>query len=134
MTCYLTLEEVLYLHRRVTNLAGGPFLVRDLNALRSAVAQPRMTFGGEDLYIALEEKAAALCFSLIQNHPFIDGNKRLGHAALETFLSLNGYEISASDEEAERLVLSVASGNSTRQDLVKWVKDHIQRQLLDRPD
>ena len=134
MTCYLTLEEVLYLHRRVTNLAGGTFLVRDLNALRSAIAQPRMTFGGEDLYIALEEKAAALCFSLIQNHPFIDGNKRLGHAALETFLLLDGYEISASDEESERQVLALASGNSTRQDLVRWVKDHIQTQLLDQPD
>lgn len=72
---YLTLGEVLGIYRRVMEQSGGMAGIRDLGALESAVAQPRMTFSGEDLYPTLVEKAAALGFSLIQNHPFADGNK-----------------------------------------------------------
>ena len=63
--------------------------------INSAIAQSKVTFGGVDLYPTVVEKAAALCFSLVQNHPFVDGNKRVGHAAMETFLILNGAEIDA---------------------------------------
>jgi len=77
---HLTLAEVLALHRQVVEQAGGSQAIRDLSGLTSAVAQPRMTFEGRDLYPSMEEKAAALCFSLILNHPFVDGNKRVGHA------------------------------------------------------
>ena len=80
---FLSLSEVFDLHRRLIDQTGGAFGVRDLGALESALAQPRMTFSGQDLYPSLAEKAAALCFSLIQNHPFVDGNKRVGHAATE---------------------------------------------------
>jgi death-on-curing protein len=83
---FLTLIEVLELHRRVIEQSGGAFGIRDIGLLESAIAQPRMTFGGEDLYPSLLEKAAALGFSIIMNHPFVDGNKRTGHAAIETFL------------------------------------------------
>ena len=86
MIRYLTLEEVLELHRLTLEQSGGLSGVRDFGGLDSAVAQPRMTFGGQDLYPNLPEKAAALGFSLVCNHPFVDGNKRIGHAALETFL------------------------------------------------
>jgi death on curing protein len=72
------------------------FGIRDIGLLESAIAQPRMTFGREDLYPSLLEKAATLGFSIIMNHPFIDGNKRTGHAATETFLVLNGLKIDAS--------------------------------------
>ncbi len=89
---YLTLNEVLELHLRLMKQSGGPIGVRDLNALESALAQPRMTFVGKDLYPIIVEKAAALGFSFIKNHPFIDGNKRTGHAVMETFLVLNDYE------------------------------------------
>src|ERR1041385_5154493 len=106
----LSLAEVLELHRRVIEQAGGSMGLRDLGALESAVAQPRMTFGGEDLYPSLVEKAVALCFSLVQNHPFIDGNKRVGHAAMETFLVLNGFEIEAATNEQERVILGLAAG------------------------
>lgn len=82
---YLTFAELLELHRRVVAETGGATALRDLGALESATAQPRASFGGNDLYPSIEEKAAALAFSLIQNHPFIDGNKRAGHAALETY-------------------------------------------------
>ena len=107
---YLTLGEVLELHGRVVAESGGATAIRDLGALESAVAQSRTTFGGEDLYPDLAAKAAALGFSLIQNHPFVDGNKRTGHAALETFLVLNGAELDAPVAEAER----VPGGGSRR--------------------
>lgn len=91
----LTLIEVLELHRRVIEQSGGALGIRDLGLLESAIAQPRMTFGGDELYPNLLEKAAALGFSIIMNHPFVDGNKRTDHAAAETFLVLNGWEIKA---------------------------------------
>ncbi len=89
MRC-LTLAEVLELHRRVMEQAGGSPAVRDLGGLISAVAQPRMTFEGRDLHRTAEDKAAALCFSIIVNHPFVDGHRRAGHAAMETFQPLAG--------------------------------------------
>ena len=119
---YLTLAEVLDLHRRVVELAGGAQSLRDLGALQSAVAQPRSAFDGSDLYASLEEKAAALMLSLVQNHPFADGNKRVGHAAAEAFLMLNGYELVTSVDAAEALVVGLASGKVARPELVAWVK------------
>jgi len=95
-----------------------------LGLLESAVGQPRQTFGGEDLYPDLVAKAAALGFSLIANHPFVDGNKRIGHAAMETMLLLNGQEFDASVDDAERVVLAVASGQYRREELATWVREH----------
>jgi len=83
---YLTLNEVLAVHDQVMRQSGGVVGVLNLPALESALAQPRMTFGAEDLYPTLVEKAAALGHSLIANHPLVDGNKRTGHAAMEVFL------------------------------------------------
>lgn len=121
---YLTLAEVLDLHRQVIEQTKGSQAIRDLSGLTSAVAQPRTTFEGRDLYPSLEEKAGALCFSLILNHPFLDGNKRLGHAAMETFLILNGYEIHASIDEQEAIILEVAAGKCSREKLVEWIRAH----------
>lgn len=73
------------------------------------MAQPQITFDGEELYPTLVEKASALGFALIKNHPFMDGNKRTGHAAMEVFLVLNGFEIDASVDEQEQIILSVAA-------------------------
>jgi len=92
---YLTLEQVMDLHRLVIAQFGGTNGLRDLNALESAIAQPAMTFDAVDLYPTAAAKAGALAHSLIQNHPFIDGNKRIGHAAMEVFLVLNGHEVDA---------------------------------------
>ncbi|MDT5120645.1 MAG: death on curing protein [Acidobacteriota bacterium] len=122
---YLTLKEVLDLHRRVIEQSGGLSGIRDLGMLESALAQPLMTFGGEELYPTIVEKASALGFSLIKNHPFIDGNKRIGHAAMETFLVLNSYEISASVDEQEQVILKVASGESGRDEFTEWLRAHI---------
>src|SRR2546425_12647889 len=82
--------------------AGGSSAVRDLGGLISAVAQPRVTFEGHDLHPTAADKAAALCVSIIVNHPFVDGNKRAGHAAMETFLVMNGYEVAASVDASEQ--------------------------------
>lgn len=90
---YLTLNEVIELHRILIQQFGGANGLRDLGGLESANAQPRMTFSGEELYPTILEKAAAICYSIVKNHPFVDGNKRAGHAAMEIFLVLNGYEI-----------------------------------------
>jgi death on curing protein len=122
---YLSLAEVLDLHRRVIAAAGGAASLRDLGALESAVAQPRATFGGEDLYPDLPAKAVALAFSLINNHPFVDGNKRVGHAALETCLLLNGFELKATVDSSERMILDVAAGQVTRDQLLAWVRTHL---------
>lgn len=122
---YLSLAEVFDLHRRILEQTGGSSGLRDLGALESAVAQPRMTFAGSELYPDMVEKAAALCFSLVQNHPFVDGNKRVGHAAMETFLLLNGHEVEASVDEAERVFLALAAGGLSRGQLVDWLRAHI---------
>ena len=122
---YLTLRETLALYHRVIDQSGGSRGIRDLGAIESALAQPQMTFGGADLYPTLAEKAAILGFSLIMNHPFIDGNKRLGHAAIEVFLVLNGYEIEASVDEQESVILQVASGEMGREAFTHWLQIHI---------
>jgi death-on-curing protein len=122
---YLKLNEVLELYRRVIEESGGSLSIQNMNALESALAQPRMTFAGEDLYPTAVEKAAALAYSLIQNHAFLDGNKRLGHAAMETFLVLNGFEIDASQDEQERVILQLAAGRVSREEFVAWLRTHI---------
>ena len=127
MTRYLSLPEVLEIHRRVLTQSGGAGGVRDLGAIESALTQPQMTFGGEELYPTIEAKASALCFSLVMNHPFVDGNKRVGHAAMETFLVLNGYELSAEVDDAEGTILRLAAGRLNRAEFVDWVTAHIQR-------
>ena len=122
---YLTLNEVLELHRRLIERYGGSAGIHDLGALESALAQPRMTFGGEELYPTIVEKAAALGFALIKNHPFVDGNKRTGHAAMETFLILNGFEMDASVDEQEQVILQVACGELGRGEFTEWLRGHI---------
>lgn len=118
---YLTLAEVLYIHEQVLAQTGGGGGIRDLAALESAMAQPKASVGGTDAYRSVEEKASALCFSLCSNHPFIDGNKRVAHAAMETFLILNGKEIDSTVEDQERMMLGVAAGETSREELLSWL-------------
>ncbi|CAG0936912.1 Toxin Doc [Thermoflexales bacterium] len=124
---YLTVGEALEIYSRVMQQSGGLVGIRDWGALASAVAQPRMTFSGAELYSTLVEKASALGFSLIQNHPFIDGNKRTGHAALETFLVLNGYRLDAPSAEQAEIILQVASGTIGRDAFTDWLRTHIKQ-------
>lgn len=122
---FLTLKELFELHRRVIEQTGGPAGIRDTGLLESALAQPQMTLGGEELYPTIVEKASALGFSLIKNHPFVDGNKRVGHAAMEVFLVLNGYEIDAQLHEQERVILRLASGEVGREEFTDWLRGHV---------
>jgi death-on-curing protein len=122
---YISLPETLELHRRIIERTGGSHGVRDLGALESALAQPRMTFGGEDLYPTLIEKASALGFSLIKNHPFVDGNKRIGHAAAEVFLLMNGFEIGASVDEQELIVMRLAASEIGREEFTEWLRANV---------
>jgi len=126
---YLTLIEVLDLYRQIMEQSGGAFGIHDVNALESAIAQPRMTFGGEELYPTIVEKASALGLSLVMNHPFIDGNKRTGHAAMEIFLVLNGFEIKASVDEQEHVILLLAAGEIQRDEFTDWLRAHLVEKL-----
>ncbi len=122
---YLSVEEVVSLHSLVIAQSGSSSGLRDRGALESAVAQPEASFAGQELYPMISAKAAALGYSLIQNHPFVDGNKRVGHAAMEVFLLLNGYEIDASVDDQETIVLGVAGSQMSKMELAEWLSHHI---------
>lgn len=122
---YLSVAEVVELHRRILAATGGAVGIRDLAGLESALAQPKATFGGRDLHVSLAEKGAAIGVSLALNHPFIDGNKRVAHAAMETFLVLNGFELRAEADEQEQLMLKLANGEINRGELAAWIRDHL---------
>ena len=126
MRC-ITLAELIELHRRIIQQSGGSDGIRDLGLAASALAQPQMSFGGTELYPTLAEKAAALCFSLVMNHPFIDGNKRIGHAAMETFLVLNGFQLNAEVDDSESVILRLAAGKLERIAFTAWVVEHVTR-------
>ena len=121
---YLTLSEVIELYRLVMEGTGGTVGILSTETLESAVAQPRSTFGGNELYPTTIEKAAALGFSLVMNHAFVDGNKRIGQYAMETFLVVNGYELDASVDEQEAVILKLASGKLDRDSFTNWVREH----------
>lgn len=121
---YLTVAEVLLLHARLIQRTGGSGGVRDVGLLESAVARPQATFEGEDLYPDLWSKAAALMQSLIQNHPFVDGNKRTALAATGIFLELNGYTLTASNAQALDFTRHVTRGEMSSQEMAAWLKAH----------
>jgi len=122
---YLTLGELVALQQRIIAATGGAAGIRDLGGLESAVAQPRASFGGADLYPGVIEKAAALGFSLVMGHAFVDGNKRTGHASMETFLVLNGYEVNAPVDEQEQVIFQLAAGELSRDDFLEWVRSRV---------
>ena len=123
---YLRLSEILYLHGRIIEKSGGISGIRNLGGLESAIALPKQFFGGTELYPSLIEKAAVFCFSIVANHPFIDGNKRVGHASMETFLILNGTEITASVDEQTKVMLALASGEMSRETFVQWLRNNTE--------
>jgi death-on-curing protein len=126
VTVYLSIAQVLALHEKLVGQFGGLAGIRDRGSLESAVARPAMTFGGEDLYADLAAKAAALMHSLVLNHPFVDGNKRIGVAAAEFFVDRNGFVLAASDEELVRMALSVAEGAVEAEALAIWLRQRLR--------
>ncbi len=124
MTIYLTAEQILFIHYRLVSEAGGEHGLRDLGLLESAVARPSQTFGNEELYPDIFEKAATLMESLVNNHPFIDGNKRTGIACTVLFLRQNGITFSAKNSELEKFTLRVASSKIKRSEIAVWLKKY----------
>jgi len=124
---YLSVDQLLRLHERQIEKFGGLAGVRDRGGLESAVARPAMTFGGEDLYVDLTAKAAALMHSLVMNHPFVDGNKRVGAAAAELFVMLNDAVLDAADSEMEKTTLTVARGEMDVEPLTIWFRQRLVR-------
>ena len=122
---YLSIGEVLTLYQQIMAQSGGKIGIQNLSALESSLAQPRMTFEGKDLYSTIAEKAAITGFLLIKNHPFSDGNKRIGHASIEVFLILNGFEIQAPIDEQETTILQVAAGEMSLGDFTSWLQNRI---------
>ncbi len=117
-------EKVLLLHQLLTQETGGDPELRDLGLLDSALKQAFQSFGGQELYPTKEEKGARLGYSLIANHAFVDGNKRIGMYVMLTFLEVNGIRLNPTNEEVARVGWAVASGEMDYDALVQWVKDH----------
>lgn len=120
----ITVERVLLLHQLMIEQTGGADGVRDMGLLESAVESMFAGFDGQELYPSKEEKAARLGFSLIANHAFVDGNKRIGIYAMLTFLEVNGIPIQATSQEVSELGLGVASGKLAYEDILMWIKEH----------
>jgi death-on-curing protein len=120
---FLTLDEVLEIHTQQIELYGGSHGLRDPGALESAVAMPQATFGGEYLHASIHMMAAAYLFHVTQNHPFIDGNKRAGANAAITFLLMNDWEPTFSEEELVELVLGVAQGVIGKDRIAKFLEE-----------
>ena len=120
----LTKTQILKMHSLLIQKTGGSDGVRDEGLLDSALNLPFQSFDGEDIYKTIQAKAARLGFSLINNHPFVDGNKRIGILVMLVFLEINGIEIICTDEELIELGLGLADGSVSYKDLLNWIIDH----------
>jgi len=127
---YLTVKDILLLHYLAIENAGGSHGIRDLSLIESAVNRPRASFTGQDLYPTIFEKAAALCRSLIKNHPFVDGNKRTALYATMTFLELNGYKFIAEQEELVKFGVRIDNENLSLAEIAAWFKKHSRKRKI----
>lgn len=123
----LNKEQVIAIHSILINQSGGIDGVRDRNLLDSALKAPFQTFSGEDLYPTIPQKAACLCFGLINNHSFLDGNKRIGILVMMTFMELNHMPITCTDEELIQLGLGVASNSIGQNEVLSWIIDRMDK-------
>lgn len=121
----LTKQQIMLLHKDIIAESGGSAEIRDEGLLDSALNAPFQTFSETELYPTLIEKAARLGYSLIKNHAFVDGNKRIGAHTMLVFLALNGIEIEYEDNDFIQLVLGVAAGEISDEQLLTWLKAHI---------
>jgi death-on-curing protein len=124
---FITPQQVLFINNRVVTETGGEHGLRDAGLLESAVSRPRATFDGKELYPGLFEKTAALLDSLVNNHPFVDGNKRTGITSAALFLRMNGWILTCSQGDLETFTLSVALDHPTVSELADWLKQYSQK-------
>lgn len=118
-------EQIVFLHQELIRTSGGLNGIRDEGLLDSAVLSPLQSFDGEDLYPGLIDKASRLAFGLIRNHPFIDGNKRVGAHAMLLLLYLNDMEMTYEDEDLIQMILRIAAGEAEEEELHDWITGHI---------
>jgi death-on-curing protein len=119
-----SIEKVKLLHQLMSEATGGSVGLRDEGLLDSALESAFSTFDGIELYPSKEEKAAKICHSLVSNHAFVDGNKRIGVYVMLSFLEINGIRIEADNDDVINLGLSVADGSMKYEDILAWIKKH----------
>ena len=124
---YITPEQAIYYQQKIVEETGGSIGLRDLGLLESALARPQASYGGEDLYPTIIDKAAALFHSLIFNHPFLDGNKRTTLGVTYEFLKQNGYRLEASQQELIDFPLRVENKHLGLGEIADWLKKHVKR-------
>lgn len=123
---YLSKIWLINAHTQLIKVFGSIDGIRDESILDSALSTPFQTFDGVDLYPTLNQKAARLGYDLIKNHPFVDGNKRIGAFAMEAYLNLNSIELEFTQEELIDIILNIAAGKAQYETLFKWVAEHIK--------
>lgn len=123
---FISNSLAITIHQEQIDSIGGTTGIRDEGLLDSALAQPQATFGGELLHPTIHEQAAAYVYHIVKNHPFVDGNKRTGFAVMIAFLDLNGYRLNLSQEEAYSLVMQIAQGEMTKEELSAFLEQHLQ--------
>lgn len=124
---YLNIARVLFIHDQMVKRFGGSLGIRDLELIESAVARPQASFGGQDLYISIFDKAAALLQSLLKNHAFVDGNKRTALTSAGLFLKINKYNLVNYHQEEVEFAVSVDNGNLSVEEISKWLKEHTKK-------
>lgn len=121
---YPSLEQIISDQAKIAEVTGGSAGVKDMNLLESAYNNPLQTFGEQELYPTVEEKFSVLCYGLGQNHPFLDGNKRIAVHILLVGLKVNGVNISYTQQELIELGLIIGKGECDKDCILKWVEEH----------
>ncbi len=121
---FLSLAEVLAIHRDQINRYGGESGIRDINLLLSAINTPQASFEGQYLHKDIHEMAGAYLFHIVQNHPFVDGNKRVGTMAAYVFLFINGYELDVPPQDLTQIVVSLTSGHVSKPDIISFIQEY----------
>ena len=124
---FLTLAEIIEIHEYQIERFGGSDGLRSLDLLNSAIGMPSSAFNGNYLHPTIPDMAAAYLFHIVGNHPFLDGNKRVGTMSALVFLEVNGYDFNASDDELTAVVLLVASGKMLKDELSLFFRQHSRR-------
>ena len=120
----LSKQQILILHSQLISETGGSDGLRDVGLLESAINSPFQQFGNEDLYPTIQQKVSRLCFGLVNNHPFVDWNKRIGAHVMLVFLALNGIELEYTQYELSSTILKLASSEISYQQLTRWIINH----------
>lgn len=130
LTIFLTLEQILVIHEDQIDHYGGSHGIRELTLLESALFRPQTTFSDQELYPTIFDKAAAMLHSLVMNHPFVDGNKRTGTAAMIIFLELNGLELKVTQKDLVNMVLQIEDKTLDLEQIAEWLEEHSQKNNL----